>query len=101
MQKIALKIMKNILIVLFDLINLDIVTKRRKLNHFEMLILCLMRLHLGLAVIDLANRFQICKTTVSTVFFIGVGCALCKIDTNYYLARMFRINSFYANVFPN
>ena len=39
-----------------------------------MLIMCLMRLHLGLAVVDLTNRFQICKTTVSKVFFISVRC---------------------------
>ena len=39
-----------------------------------MLIMCLTRLHLGLAVVDLTNRFQICKTTVSKVFFISVRC---------------------------
>ena len=60
-----------------------------------------MKLCLGLAVADLANRFQICKTTVSKVFFVGVGCALCTIDTKYYLTRTFRINSFYANMFSS
>ena len=58
----------NTLNALFDLVKLDIVTKRGKLNPFESLILCLMRLGLGLAVVDLANRFQICKTTASKVF---------------------------------
>ena len=48
----------NALNALFDL-KLDIATKRGKLNPFEMLILYLMRLRLGLAVVDLANRFQI------------------------------------------
>ena len=91
----------NALNALFDLVKLDIVKKRGKLNPFEMLILCLMRLRLGLAVVDLANRFQICKTTVSKVFFVGVGCTICQIDANYYLARTFRINSFYANVFSS
>ena len=49
----------NALNALFDFAKLDIVTKRGKLNPFEMLILYLMRLRLGLAVVDLANRFQI------------------------------------------
>ena len=60
----------NTLNALFDLVKLDIVTKRGKHNPSEMLILCLMRLRLGLTVVDLANRFQICKTTVSKVFFV-------------------------------
>ena len=42
----------NTLNALFDLVKLDIVTKRGKLNPFEMLILCLMRQRLGLAVVD-------------------------------------------------
>ena len=60
----------NALNALFDLVKLDIVTKRGKLNPFEMLILCLTRLRFGLAVIDLANRFQICKTIVSKAFLL-------------------------------
>ena len=31
-----------------------------------------MRLRLGLAVVDLANRFQICKITASTVFLLAL-----------------------------
>ena len=42
----------NALNASFDLVKLDIVTKRGKLNPFEMLILCLMRQRLGLAVVD-------------------------------------------------
>ena len=60
----------NALNALFDLVKLDIVTKRGKLNPFEMLILCLTRLRFGLAVVDLANRFQICKTIVSKAFLL-------------------------------
>ena len=83
---------------LFNLVKLDIAMKKGKLTPFEMFILCLMRLHVGMAVVDLANRSQICKTTVSN-FFVTVRCPLCKIVTNYYLASRFRINSLYANVF--
>ena len=86
---------------LFNLAKLDIAMKRGKLNPFEIFTLCLMRLHLGMAVVDLANRFQICRTTASKVFFVSVICVLCKIATNYSLARRFRINSFYANVFSS
>ena len=48
---------------LFDLAKLDIVMERGKLNPSKMLILCLMRLCIGLVVVNLANKFQICKTT--------------------------------------
>ena len=69
----------NALNALFDLVKLDIVTKRGKLNPFEMLILCLMRLRHGLAVVDLANRFQICKTTVSKVFWLVLDVLYIKL----------------------
>ena len=62
---------------LFNLVKLDIVMKRRKLNPFEMLILCLMRLRLGMAIVDLANRFQTCKSTVSKVFLLEVDVQDC------------------------
>ena len=64
---------------LFDLVQLDIAMIRRKLNQFEMLILCLMRLHLGMAVADLSNRFQICKSTVSKVFLLGIDMLCVKL----------------------
>ena len=40
-----------------------------------MLSLYLMRLRLGLAVIDLVYRFRICTTAVFKVIFISVRCA--------------------------
>ena len=67
------------------------------LNLFEMLSLYLMRLRVGLTVIDLVYGFQICKIAVSKVFFISVRCALRKTDISYQ-ARTFRINSFYVNM---
>lgn len=36
----------------------------------EMPVLCLMRLRLGMAVLDVANSFQTCKATVSKVLFV-------------------------------
>ena len=65
----------------FDLVNLDIVTKRGKLNPFEMLNLCLMRQRLRLAVVDLANRFQICKTSISKVFLLVLDVLYVKLTT--------------------
>ena len=53
--------------------------KRGKLNPFEMLMLCLMRLCLGLAVADLDNTFQICKTTVSKVFLLVLDVLYVKL----------------------
>ena len=66
--------------VLFNLVKLDIVMKKGKRNPFGMLILCLMRLHLGMAVVDLANRFQICKTTVSIVFLLVLDVLYVKLS---------------------
>ena len=62
---------------LFNLVKLDIVMKTRKLNPFEMLILCLMRLRLGMAVVNLPNRFQRCKPTVSKIFLLGLDVQDC------------------------
>ena len=69
----------NALNALFDLVKLDIVTKRGKLNPFEMLILCLTRLRFGLAVVDLANRFQICKKIVSKAFLLMLDVLYVKL----------------------
>ena len=44
-----------------------------------MLMLCLMRLCLGLAVADLDNTFQICKTTVSKVFLLVLDVLYVKL----------------------
>ena len=61
---------------LFNLVKLDIVMKRKKLNSFEMLILYLMRLHLDMTDVDLANRFQTYKSTVPK-YFLQVLDVLC------------------------
>ena len=63
----------NALNTLFDLVKLDIATKRG-LNPFEMLFLCLMRLRLGLV-----NRLQECKTTVSKVFLLVLDVLYVKL----------------------
>ena len=43
---------------LFSLVKLEFAMKRKKLNPSETLTLCLMRLRLDKAVVDLANRFK-------------------------------------------
>ena len=42
--------------------------KTRILSKFEQLSMCLMRLHIGLAVVDLAKRFQVSKSIASRTF---------------------------------
>ena len=64
----------NALNALFDLEKLDTATKRGKLNPFEMLFLCLMRLRLGLV-----NRLQECKTTISKVFLLVLNVLYVKL----------------------
>lgn len=59
----------NVSKALFSLVKLEFAMKRKKINPSEMLTLCLMRLRLDKAVVDLCNRFQKCKSTVSKVFF--------------------------------
>ena len=71
----------NALNVFFDLVKLDIVTKRGKLDPFEILNFCLMRLRLRLAVVDLANIFQICKTSISKVFLLVLDVLYVKLTT--------------------
>ena len=44
--------------------------------------------------LTLTNRFQMCKASVPKIYLLVLRHALCKIDTNYYLTRTFRINSF-------
>ena len=55
------------LMTLFNLVSSDI-KNGYLLSSFEKLILCLMRLRLGSELVDLADRFQISKSTVSTIF---------------------------------
>ena len=57
----------NTLITLFNLVKSEI-KSGNKLQSFEKFILCLMRLRLGVSVIDLADRFQISKTTAADTF---------------------------------
>ena len=57
----------NTLITLFNLVKSEI-KGGNKLPSFEKFILCLMRLRLGVSVIDLADRFQISKTTAADTF---------------------------------
>ena len=57
----------NTLITLFNLVRSEI-KGGNKLQSFEKFILCLMRLRLGVSVIDLADRFQISKTTAADTF---------------------------------
>ena len=62
-----------------------------------------MRLPLGLAVVDLANRFQICKITASKVFLLALDVLNVKLtpiiiwpERSELMASMFRINSFFG-----
>ena len=55
------------LMALFTLTK-DYIRPGKILGSFEKLILCLMRLRLGSGLIDLADRFQISKSTASTTF---------------------------------
>ena len=57
----------NTLITLFNLVKSEI-KSGNKLQSFEKFILCLMRLRLGVSVIDLTDRFQISKTTAADTF---------------------------------
>ena len=57
----------NTLITLFNLVKNEM-KSGSKLQSFEKFILCLMRLRLGVSVTDLADRFQISKTTAADAF---------------------------------
>ena len=57
----------NTLITLFNLVKSEI-KSGNKSQSFEKFIPCLMRLRLGMSVIDLADRFQISKTTATDTF---------------------------------
>ena len=57
----------NTLMTLFNLVK-PAIKKGKLLNPFEKFMLCMMRLRLGIPVIDLADRFQICKTTAADTF---------------------------------
>ena len=57
----------NTLMTLFKLVK-PAIKKGKLLNPFEKFMLCMMRLRLGIPVIDLADRFQISKTTAADTF---------------------------------
>ena len=57
----------NTLVTLFNLVKSEI-KGGNKLQPFEKSILCLMRLRLGVPVIDLAHRFQLSTTTAADIF---------------------------------
>ena len=46
----------------------DAIKESKVLTKFEQLLLCLIRLRLGVSVVDLSKRFQVSKTTVSRIF---------------------------------
>ena len=46
----------------------DAIKESKVLTKFEQLLLCLIRLRLGVSVVDLSRRFQVSKTTVSRIF---------------------------------
>ena len=57
----------NTLMTLLNLVK-PAIKKGKLLNPFETFMQCIMRLRLGIPVIDLADRFQISKTTAADTF---------------------------------
>ena len=68
----------NTLIALFNLVKSEI-KSGNKLQYFEKFILCLMRLRLGVSVIDLADRFQISETTAADTFLEILNISFIKL----------------------
>lgn len=56
----------NTLLTLYEFVQNDL--KCTILSKFEQLILCFMRMRLGIAIMDLSNRFNVSKSTVSRIF---------------------------------
>ena len=46
----------------------DAIKESKVLTKFEQLLLCLIRLRLGVSIVDLSKRFQVSKTTVPQIF---------------------------------
>ena len=46
----------------------DAIKESKVLTKFEQLLLCLIRLRLGVSIVDLSKRFQLSKTTVPQIF---------------------------------
>ena len=64
---------------LFNLVK-PAIKKGKLLNPFEKFMLCMMRLRLGIPVIDLADRFQISKTTAADTFLDVLDILYVKIS---------------------
>ena len=69
----------NTLMTLFNLVK-PAIKKGKLLNPFEKFMLCMMRLRLGIPVIDLADRFQISKTTAADTFLNVLDILYVKIS---------------------
>ena len=69
----------NALMALFTLIK-PAVKNEKLLNPFEKFMLCMMRLRLGIRVINLADRFQISKTTAADTFLDVLDVLYVKIS---------------------
>ena len=69
----------NTLMTLFNLVK-PAIKKGKLLNPFEKFMLCMMRLRLGIPVIDLADRFQISKTTAADTFMDVLDILYVKIS---------------------
>ena len=72
----------NTLMTLFNLVK-PAIKKGKSLNPFEKFMLCMMRLRLGIPVIDLADRFQISKTTAADTFLDVPDILFVKICSCY------------------
>ena len=68
----------NTLMALFNLVK-PAIKKGKLLNPFEKFILCMIRLRLGISVIDLAPRFQISKNTAADTFLDVLNILYAKI----------------------
>ena len=64
---------------LFNLVK-PAIKKGKLLNPFEKFMLCMIRLRLGIPVIDLADRCQISKTTAADTFLDVVDILYVKIS---------------------
>ena len=68
----------NTLMILFNLVK-PAIKEGKLLNPFEKFILCMMRLRLGISAIDLADRFQVSRTTAADAFLDVLNILYVKI----------------------
>ena len=64
--------------ILFNLVK-PAIKEGKLLNPFEKFILCMMRLRLGISAIDLADRFQVSRTTAADAFLDVLNILYVKI----------------------